>query len=56
MARLEAQKAGYEQELAGFESVERTRGLTELVSAGRADLEKLMAKWEEVAQALEASR
>ncbi len=54
VARLEAEIEGFEKELANFESVERTRELTDLTDARRAGLEKLLAEWEELGQALEA--
>jgi ATP-binding cassette, subfamily F, member 3 len=54
VARLEAEIEGFEKKLADFESVERTRELTERAAARRADLEKLLAEWEELGQALEA--
>jgi ATP-binding cassette subfamily F protein 3 len=56
VTRLEVEIADYEQALSNFKSAEETLRLTELLSARRADLQKLMAEWEEVAQAIEANR
>jgi hypothetical protein len=48
--------ADYEQALANFKSAEETVRITELLQARRADLESLLAEWEQVAQAIEANR
>jgi len=56
VTRLEVEIADYEAALSNFVSVEETKLNTELLAARRADLEALMLEWEEVAQAIEASR
>ncbi len=55
VTRLETEIADYEAALANFKSTEETIRLTELLHARRADLETLMAEWEEVAQIIEAN-
>ena len=55
VTKLEAEIADYEAALSNFVSVEETRRITELLDARRADLEALMAEWEDVAHALETS-
>jgi len=54
VARLEAEIAGYEAALGDFVNVEETRRVTGLIESRRADLETLVAEWEEVAHAIEA--
>jgi ATP-binding cassette, subfamily F, member 3 len=56
VTRLEVEIADYEQALSNYKSAEETLRVTELLSARRADLQNLMAEWEEVAQAIEANR
>ena len=56
ITRLEAEIADYEAALANFTSVEETRRVSALLDARRADLENLMAEWEEVGQSIEANR
>jgi ATP-binding cassette, subfamily F, member 3 len=56
VTRLEVEIADYEAALSNFVSVDETRMNTELLAARRADLEALMHEWEEVAQAIEASK
>jgi hypothetical protein len=41
--------------LGNFVSVEETKRVNDLLTARRADLEALMAEWEEVAQLIEAN-
>jgi ATP-binding cassette subfamily F protein 3 len=53
VARLEAEIASHESELANFVSAEETRRISELIEARRSELGKLLAEWEEVSQALE---
>jgi ATP-binding cassette subfamily F protein 3 len=53
VTRLEVEIADYEAALSNFVSVEDTRLNTDLLNARRADLEALLAEWEEVAQAIE---
>ena len=48
--------AEYERALANFTSAEKTMRTTELLGARRADLEALMAEWEQVSQTIEANR
>jgi hypothetical protein len=55
VTRLETEIADYELALGNFVSVEETRRVTELLDSRRADLNALMAEWEEVAQAIEAN-
>jgi len=56
VTRLEVEIADYEHALANFRSAEETQHLSELLNARRGDLESLLAEWEDVAQAIEASR
>jgi ATP-binding cassette subfamily F protein 3 len=56
VTRLEVEIADFEHALANFRSAEETVTLTELLNARRADLESLLAEWEQVAQAIEANR
>jgi len=56
VTRLEVEIADYEGALANFKSAEETARVGELLKARRADLESLLAEWEEVAQAIEANR
>jgi len=56
VTRLEVEIADYEGALANFRSAEETQRLTELLNSRRADLNALMAEWEQVAQAIEANR
>src|SRR5579883_1204655 len=53
VARLEAEIAGHESALANFVSAEETRRVAQLLEARRSELGKLLAEWEQVAQALE---
>ncbi len=55
VTRLEAEIADCEAALSSFVNAEETRRVTSLLDARRADLEALMAEWEEVAQAIEAN-
>ncbi|MGH9719786.1 MAG: ABC-F family ATP-binding cassette domain-containing protein, partial [Bryobacteraceae bacterium] len=56
VTRLEIEIGEYERALANIRSAEEARRATELLAARRADLEALMAEWEDVAQTLEANR
>jgi len=56
VTRLEIEIADYEAALASFVSADETRRLSGLLDARRSDLESLMLEWEQVAQAIEASR
>jgi ATP-binding cassette subfamily F protein 3 len=56
VTRAEAEISDYERALANFRSVEETVMLNDLLTARRADLDALMTEWEEVAQAIEASK
>ena len=56
VSRLEVEIADYERALANFRSAQESMQLTELLNARRADLEMLMAEWEEVAQGIEGRR
>ena len=56
VSRLEVEIADYERALANFRSAQESMQLTELLNARRADLEMLMAEWEEVAQGIEGKR
>ncbi|MGA2329887.1 MAG: hypothetical protein ABSH05_26885 [Bryobacteraceae bacterium] len=53
IARLEAEIAGYESALADFKSAEETIRLADLLRRRRADLERLLAEWEEVSTQIE---
>ena len=55
VTRLEVEIADYEGALGNFSSVEETQRLTGLMEARRADLESLLAEWEEVANTIEAN-
>jgi ATP-binding cassette subfamily F protein 3 len=48
IARLEAEIAGYESALADYRSAEESIRVGELLTRRRADLERLLAEWEEV--------
>ncbi len=54
-ARLEAEIAQYESALANFVSVEETKRVSTLLDTRKSELDKLLAEWEEVAEALEGS-
>jgi ATP-binding cassette subfamily F protein 3 len=56
VTRLEVEIGDFERALANFRSAEETVQLTELLQARRADLQSLLAEWEQVAQAIEANR
>jgi ATP-binding cassette subfamily F protein 3 len=56
VTRLEVEIADYEQALSHYKNAEETLRVTELLAARRADLQNLMAEWEQVAQAIEANR
>jgi ATP-binding cassette subfamily F protein 3 len=56
VTRLEVEIADYEHALANFKGAEEAKRTSELLSARRADLESLMAEWEDVAQTIEANR
>ena len=53
VARLEAEVAGHEAALGQFVSLEETQRRTDLLAKRRAEIEALMAEWEQVAQTLE---
>jgi len=55
VTRLEVEIADFEGALGNFSSVEETQRLTGLLEARRADLESLLAEWEEVANTIEAN-
>jgi ATP-binding cassette subfamily F protein 3 len=55
IARAEAEIAGCEAELADFKSAEETMRLSGLLEQRRADLERLMAEWEQVSAAVETA-
>jgi len=55
IARAEAEIAGCERDLADFRSAGETIRVSGLVDARRKDLEALLAEWEEIGQAIEAS-
>jgi len=55
VTRLETEIADYEADLANFVSAEETRRISGLLDSRRADLNALMAEWEEVAQTIEAN-
>ncbi len=55
VTRLEVEIADYEGALGNFSSAEETQRLTGLLEARRADLESLLAEWEEVANTIEAN-
>ena len=54
--RIEAEIADTERALADFKSAAETARLAELLNARRAELDALLAEWEEVSQAIESSR
>jgi ATP-binding cassette subfamily F protein 3 len=56
VTRIEGEIAEYERALANFTSAEKTMRTSELLGARRADLETLMAEWEQVSQTIEANR
>ncbi len=55
IARVEADIAAFEAELADFKSVETTLRVTAQLDQRRADLERLMAEWEEASASVEAA-
>ena len=55
ITRLEVEIADYETALGNFVNVDETKRVTELLEARRADLEALMAEWEDVTQLIEAN-
>ena len=55
VTRLETEIADYEGALGNFVSVEETMRVNDLLGSRRADLEALMAEWEQVANAIEAN-
>jgi ATP-binding cassette, subfamily F, member 3 len=54
-ARLEAEIAEYEAELGNFVSVDETKRVSGLLDSRKGELGKLLAEWEEVAEAIEAN-
>jgi ATP-binding cassette subfamily F protein 3 len=56
VTRLEVEIADYELALSNFVSPEDTKLNSELLAARKADLEALLIEWEEVANAIEASK
>jgi ATP-binding cassette subfamily F protein 3 len=56
VTRLEVEIADYERALANYQSGEETLRVTDLLNARRADLEGLLAEWEQVAHMIEANR
>jgi ATP-binding cassette, subfamily F, member 3 len=54
-ARLEAEIAQYESELTNFVSADETKRVSGLLDERKSALGKLLAEWEEVAEAIEAS-
>ena len=54
-ARIEAEIAEYEAALGNFVSVEETKRVSELLDTRKSELGKLLAEWEEVAEAIEAN-
>jgi ATP-binding cassette subfamily F protein 3 len=56
VSRLESEIADHETALGNFVSVEETMRVTGLLETGRARLQALMAEWEQVAEAIEASQ
>jgi ATP-binding cassette subfamily F protein 3 len=56
VTRLEVEIADYEQALANFKSAEESIRVSELLNARRADLDSLLAEWEEVEQTIEVNR
>jgi ATP-binding cassette subfamily F protein 3 len=55
VSKTEAEIAELEAALGNFVSVEETVHLNDVLNARRADLEALLAEWEEVAQSIEAN-
>ena len=55
VTRLETEIADYEGALGNFVSAEETARVSGLLGSRRADLEALMAEWEEVSHAIEAN-
>ena len=55
ISKLEAGIAECESELSSFVSMEETLRLTDLLNSRRADLEALMAEWEDVSHSIEAN-
>jgi predicted RNase H-like nuclease (RuvC/YqgF family) len=53
--RLEGEIAALEAELGEFKSAEDTQRKTEALGAKRTEVERLMARWEELSAALEES-
>ena len=56
VSQLEGEIAEHERALANFTSAEKSIRTNELLGARRADLETLLAEWEEVSQTIEANR
>jgi ATP-binding cassette subfamily F protein 3 len=56
VTRLEVEIADYELALSNFVSAEETKMNSELLAARKSDLEALLIEWEEVANAIEASK
>jgi ATP-binding cassette subfamily F protein 3 len=56
VTRLEVEIADYEGALSNFVSAEETKRTSELLEARKADLDKLMTEWEEVATLIEENR
>jgi ATP-binding cassette, subfamily F, member 3 len=54
-AKLEAEIAEYESALGNFVSVEETKRVSGLLDTRKSELGKLLAEWEEVAEAIEAN-
>jgi ATP-binding cassette, subfamily F, member 3 len=55
VTRLEAEIADYETALGNFVSMEETMRLTELLNTRRAELESVMAEWEELSETIQAN-
>ncbi|MGH9661002.1 MAG: ABC-F family ATP-binding cassette domain-containing protein, partial [Bryobacteraceae bacterium] len=55
VTRLEVEIADYERDLASFRGAEESKRTADLLHARRADLEALLAEWEQVSKAIEAS-
>jgi ATP-binding cassette subfamily F protein 3 len=56
VTRLEVEIADFELALSNFVSAEETKMYSDLLTARKADLEALLLEWEEVANAIEASK
>jgi ATP-binding cassette subfamily F protein 3 len=56
VTRLEVEIADFELALSNFVSAEETKMYSDLLTARKADLEALLLGWEEVANAIEASK